>query len=148
MEEIHELKLQVDRLIPEKCEGCAVQCELKTEMLKLLVTKEVVLEIGEGLMGEFGEHIDNFIDENMPEEDAGDIKHFIRQGSVDTLDEIYESTSKLEDQISANSRSCVGPLKMRATKNGVTYTASICTSQTQYVRGGKQNHIPTHIKTI
>jgi hypothetical protein len=147
MIEMNELLAQVDTLIPAKCEGCAVQCVLGAELLNLLIEKAIILEVGERLMGDLGENIDRFLDENVATEDADHMKHIIRQGSVRSLDETYQAINDKEDQINAASRSCVGPLKMRASKNNVIYTAAVCTAQTEYVRGGKNNHVPTHIKT-
>lgn len=142
---ISEINTTLANAYPDKCEGCAVQCDMRGELGALLVQKTVYNHMAaEMLIGEGVAQVDELIDAVFPADQADQAKISIRQMTASELDSLDENIQKVQDKIDANARSCSGPLKMRATKGGVTYVTSICTSANVYVRGVRR-HLPAHI---
>ncbi len=143
---MYDIAETIATVVPEKCQQCPVQCGEVRSLGRLLVLKQSMDFAAEGLVGESGAEYDQYVDLTMPSDQAEEMKRFVRQhtgNSLETLDRAIESK---EAEIAAYSLSCTGPLNMRAKKDGVTYTAAICTSAKVYTRGG-QDHVPVHIKT-
>lgn len=142
---ISEINTTLESAYPDKCEGCAVQCDNRGQLGALLVQKAVYNHMAtEMFIDEGGAQVDELIDAIFPTDQADQAKPSIRQMTASELDGLDENIQKVQDKIDANARSCSGPLKMRATKDGVAYLTSICTSANVYVRGVRK-HLPVHI---
>jgi hypothetical protein len=137
---------QQSATIPTQCEGCGVQCELRTALMGLQIAKHMMQQAAGGLVGESGEAFDAMIDEQVPAEVADQIKLDVRKMAGRDIESLDESIDRAQQEIDSNALSCSGVLKMRASKGDVTYTVSVCTSQKQYVRDGRPSHLPVHIK--
>lgn len=132
--------------IPLKCEGCGIQCEANTKLERLLAIQGFMKSLGESLMGPEGAELDEMIDDSVPPEVAESVKKQFRMDVGEDLNTIDERTALLEDEIKANSLSCEGVLKMRASRGDVTYTVAVCTSPRAYVRDSGPEHLPVHIE--
>lgn len=142
----HDITQELDAVVPEKCRNCAVQCELSAELGKILVTKFLYEDFGEKLVGEDGQEFDRIIESTYPEDMAEEAKSNIRKVTGDSMEMIDRDIEDKRAEINANALSCSGPLKMRASKGGITYTVTVCTSNRVNTRGG-QEHLPTHVRT-
>lgn len=131
--------------IPPKCKDCGIQCELGSELVRLLVAKHVVEEEAGGLVGESGDEFDTMVDEQVPMELADEVKRTVRQSASEDLDDIDYAIDEVNREMDSNALACSGILRMRARKGDVSYTVSVCTSSKQYIRDGLSSHIPTHI---
>lgn len=141
-----EIDFEAQTAIPSECEGCGVQCELQAKIGSLLILKHWMEATGENLIGDEGEQFDERIDAQLPDEVADMIKSGIRSNVSSNLEEIDKNLEDTQQEMSANSLSCGGLLKMRAAKDDVTYTVSVCTSPRLYIRDGDPAHLPTHVK--
>lgn len=121
-----------------------MQCGIATEIGQLMLAKKTAEHFGGHLVGEDGQEFDRFIENSLPEEMVEKTKVKIRKTVAEDINDIEEKIESYKDQIAANSRSCSGPLNMRAVKNGVSYTATICTSARVHVKG-KHQYLPTRI---
>jgi hypothetical protein len=130
--------------IPAKCEGCGVQCELAAELVRLSAMKGVVEELGGDLVGEPGERFDATVEARVPEEVADVVKQGIRKSVSAGIGDLDSQIEDLKGVIDANALACGGLFKMRATKGGVTYTVSVCTSPRFYAEG-TPTQLPTNI---
>lgn len=139
-----DIDQQVAEVMPERCADCGVQCELGTQLARMLVVKHMMTRAAESLVGESGELFDSKIDETAPAEITDQIKRAARSSTASKLDEIDQDIEDITGEINNNSLLCKGPLKMRASKEGVMYTVSVCTSAGQCDDG--LGHLPTHIK--
>jgi hypothetical protein len=132
--------------VPEKCSGCGVQCDLSIQLAGVMAMKRTVEHAGESLMGEPGERFDAMVEAMVPEEIADRAKESIRMSVGEDIGEMDKSIEGIQDDINANALSCDGVLKMRASREGVTYTVNVCTSRRIYMRGGAPTQVPTHIR--
>jgi hypothetical protein len=132
--------------IPEQCIGCAVQCEALSSLATLILAKAVGNFHAERLVGDEGTAFDELIDKSCSEESADLLKSAFRQALGGDLDEIDEGIEEFNDQISSNALACSGVLKMRASRDGASYTVSVCTSPLVYGDDStRRKHVPTHI---
>lgn len=132
--------------LPDRCKGCAVQCENFAELAGLMVHKEMGNMIGESLVGDEGKEFDEMLDSRLPEDIAEEAKVHLRQSVGDGLEDIDQRVTDIKDKISADALACDGVLKMRASKGDVTYTVNVCTSQREYTRDSSTpEHMPVHI---
>lgn len=100
------------------------------------------------MMGSDGERLDHMIDENVPAELASEMKQGVRTQTAMRLDEVESDILSAKTDMALHSSLCDGPLKMRASKAGTTYTVSACTSPELYTEGNTPwQHVPVHIKT-
>lgn len=132
--------------LPEKCRDCGVQCALRDRIVGLYAVKQHVEQAAGSLIGEAGADFDAMVDSQLPADDAVHIKQAIRRSTGNRLTAVDQAIEEATTQIDTNARGCSGPLKMRATKGDVTYTVSICTAPTQYVRDGDPATLPAIIK--
>ena len=144
--EVPDFIEELETVVKDECRNCGVQCELVGELGELLLAKSFAEHVGGHMVGEEGEQFDRFIESVLPEDHVAEAKSGMRKTLGESMEEIDNDIAKKKDQIAANSRSCTGTLNMRARKDGVTYTASVCTSARVNVRGS-QRHLPTHIRT-
>lgn len=141
-----EIDLQVAAAMPESCGDCAVQCDLATELGKLIFAKHLSTFASEHLVGEAGEEFNAMIDQQVPPEHAEEVKKAIRGAAAAGMDDVDMEIDRTKDEMNFNAAACDGVLKMRATKADTTYTATICTSSAQYPISDK-NHVSSHIKS-
>jgi hypothetical protein len=132
--------------VPEKCGGCGVQCDLSMDLARAMAMKQAVEHAGGGLVGEAGERFDAMIEATVPEEIADEAKEGIRKSVGEGIGEVDRTIEGIQDEINANALACSGVLKMRASREGVTYTVSVCTSPRIYIRDGPSTQVPTHIR--
>ena len=143
----YEIKSQVAEALSTDCKDCPVQCDLASKLGGLLLTKHMMQSTVEDMfLGKAGDEIDAQIDDKLPPEHADEMKKTIRQMAAGDLDEKDGAIKDTKQQMNDSASNCDGVLKMRASKGGTTYTASICTSSEQYPHSHK-NHVSTHIKT-
>lgn len=132
-----------DLNLPEKCNGCAVQCDNVAQLAGLMIHKEMGNKIGESVMDE---DFETFLGESLPSDVADEALVHLRQSIGEGLDDIDDRIEEIKDIISADSLACDGVLKMRAAKGDVLYTVSVCTSQRRYTRDSSiPEHLPVHI---
>lgn len=132
--------------LPDKCMGCAVQCENVAELGKLMANKDMGNMIGESLVGEEGREFDEMLETKLPEKIAAEAKTNLRQLVGDGLEDIDRRITDVKDKITADALACDGVLKMRATKGDVIYTVSVCTSQREYTRDSSApEHLSVHV---
>ncbi len=137
----------VDAAVPAKCEGCAVQCDLKSKLGTLLFEKHMAETIGGTLVGKDGEEFDAMLEANFSEEEAILAKQSARQFIGQGIDAVDDEITATHRQIDTNALSCSGVLKMRAAKDDVRYTVSVCTSARVYIRDSETpQHLLTHIR--
>lgn len=139
------IKHEVSEAIPERCRDCGVQCELAVELGHALLMKYFVTHFAEQLVGKSGEEFDALIDSAIPAEEAASIKQFAREMTALNLDEIDTAIDKTTHEMADNGDACVAPLKMRASKEGTTYTVSVCTSSKQYEANGT-SYLPAQVQ--
>jgi hypothetical protein len=102
--------------------------------------------LGESLVGEDGQEFDQWIEDTIPPEMADEAKTEFRKDVGDTIAEIYERIEAGQQEIAANAMACSGVLRMRATKDHVTYIVNLCTSPRVHVLGReKPMHISLHV---
>lgn len=141
------LSPEIELQMPQKCLGCPIQCELKTQVGSLLFEKHLAESVGGSLVGEMGERFDAMVESQLPEEEAEQIKQSARQAVSKGIDNIDSEIASTRQEIDSNVLSCNGVLKMRAAKAGIRYTVSVCTSRRVYLlNGDKPEHAPAHIK--
>lgn len=139
-------KLSVDVPVPAKCNGCPIQCELKSQIAELVFAKHLATVLGGSLIGESGERFDEILDEHLPEDAAEAFKRNARDAVSRGMDDIDHEIEATTQEINANALSCEGNLKMRAAKGDVSYTVSVCTSARVHLRDGGPQHLPAHIQ--
>lgn len=132
--------------LPDKCKGCGIQCNLYSKIAELLDMQASLGAFGEDLVGEPGAQFDAFIDSQIPDELADNVKKQTRQKVGSDIEKLDQDISETRREIDNHALACNGVLKMRASKGDVTYTASICTSPALYVRDGRAAHIPIHVE--
>ena len=128
-----DMALATELDIPEKCRTCPVQRDVKEEILSTLTQKFVVSCVAEGLVGEQGRYFDEALEEAREEfgasvEDTEEFSTKYRQFTAETLDVADEALDELKEIREDLAAACDGPLRMRASKKGRTYTVGICTS--------------------
>lgn len=126
--------------IPDKCRGCAVQHALARAISRLSRDKDGVLRTAGMLVGETGESVDGMIDrafDEAPPEVTEDVKRTLRVNVGDRLAEIDGNIEAAAQYMADSQQACKGVLRMRATRDSVTYTVSVCTSRLVY-----ENHDP------
>lgn len=132
--------------LPDKCMGCAVQCENVAELAKLMARQEMGNRVGESLVGDEGKEFDEMLEANLPKEVAAEAKTNVRQVVGDGLEDVDRRITDVKDKITADALACDGVLKMRATKGDVIYTVSVCTSQREYTRDSSApEHLSVHV---
>jgi hypothetical protein len=132
--------------VPDKCSGCGVQCDLSMDLARAMAMKRAAEHAGGSLVGEAGERFDAMVEAMVPEEIADEAKDVIRKTVGEDIGEMDKTIEGIQDEIKANALSCNGVLKMRASREGVTYTVSVCTSPRIYIRGGAPTQAPTQIR--
>lgn len=138
-----EIRDQAEAGIPSECAGCAVQCELGSQVGSLILKKHLMLGMAEMLVSEQGDAIDKAIDEAVPTEVADDLKRLFRTSAAENIDDVESELEATKALMATASAKCDGVLKMRASKKGTTYTVAVCTSPDFYITG--EEHIPVHI---
>ncbi len=129
--------------IPDKCDGCATQCNLRNRLAALFLAKFTAEHIGGELMGE---DFDNAISVLVPEEHLEEVKEGLRQSAGESLEQLDEQIGATKTRMSNLSETCSGRFKMRAARHGVMYSAIVCTSPLLYHGyNGEQLHLPSHI---
>lgn len=142
------LKQEVRKATPEKCGDCAVQCVLGERLAEYLLAKHFMTSAAEGLVGESGEAFSALVGEILPHEIAGEFVQETRQLTARNLDGLDEAIQAARGDMEDFGDSCQGPLKLRATLDGVTYTVGgICRSPQLPGSGDEDLHLPTHTST-
>ena len=144
--DFYEIKAQVGEAIPPSCIDCPLQCALAKSLGGLILDKHEMSFFAEKLVGEDGQIFDDVVKDYAPAETANEIKSFVRGEAAAGLDAIDEQIASAEALMKSIATECDGVLKMRATKTGTTYTATICTSQGEYP-DSDINHTEAHVKT-
>lgn len=132
-------------IIEEKCDDCGTKCGLGGQVLRLLQQKGFAIAAGEALMGPESEEIFGRVERIVGEESIENTKDGMLKSTGQKIEDIDEQIAQIKEEMAGNSRSCSGVLKMRASRDDVSYTVAVCTSQRQYIRDGKHSHLPTHI---
>lgn len=140
-----DIRRQITQATPDHCGDCAVQCENGAELAGMLVLQQMMNYVAENLVGQPGESFDATVDAQFPPEVAEQVKQLARQFVAGDLDRIGTGIAEKKQEMATEGASCSGPLKMRASKKGVMYTVTVCTSGDQY-DDDNLGHIPTHVK--
>lgn len=131
-------------LVPSKCGNCGVQCDLASQMLELDSRKEIAALFGQYALTE---DFVRDVEERISPEEVENFAAFTRNVVGNSMEEIDEQIEAIQREIDNNAQVCDGTFKMRATKNGVTYTASVCTSSRVYASSeDNKAHIATHVQ--
>lgn len=138
---------QLDSVKSEKCRNCAIQCELIHDLADLLLKKATVEYCGEQLVGEDSQKFDQYIESIVPEDYIETVQSETRKTVAHDLDELDNVIRDTKNEIAEITKTCSGPLNMKAEKNGVTYIVNVCTS-TEVNAHGEHRHLPAHIKTL
>lgn len=134
--------------IPDKCLGCPVQCDFASRMAVLKRNKSLASAIGNAMVGEEEDALffDSLVDDEVPPEDAEDVKLTARQQISRSMDEIDAEIEELQSEIDANADVCIGIVPVTGARNGIEYAASLCTSRLQYeIDSERPNHVPAHV---
>ncbi len=116
-------------IIPERCQQCPVQRDFADRHQALRRVGAAVMCDATSLIGPQGQAFDAMIDELAPTQACADeFKAQTRKGFAQTADMIDEQQKVLQADAADCALTCAGPLKMRAPKDGKTYTATLCTS--------------------
>ena len=151
---------ELDVLVPDKCEGCGVQCELIQIAVALQRQKLVIENAGLSLTGKTGERFDKGIDKlvsiiseqsDMPEEIADELKEDLKQGTRQDygheIERLDAEIKEIQGEIDAFALACGGVLQVVGTRDGKRYTVNLCTSARAYVLNTEDdNHIPAHVR--
>lgn len=137
-----------DFVIDEKCLSCPVQCDLRGEYGIAEKKAEFMTNGAESLVGEEGKAFDAFIEDFAPDdESATELKIKVRKSTAANINDLEERMTHISDESRSYSNSCDGTLKMRATKEGKTYTVGVCTSALLYlVNDDRQSHPSVHVQ--
>jgi hypothetical protein len=131
--------------IPDKCEGCAVQCDLVRRLAVLKHNKFLGEAMGRAMVGEES-GFDRLIEDEVEPEDAEDMKMSARQQLSHSLDDLDSEIEETQGEIDANAATCSGILQISGVKEGIKYTVNVCTSRLQNeIDSGQPNHLPVHI---
>ena len=155
---------EIDTMPKAYCPGCPIQCELTGEEFDLRQELEMNNEaLKNGFMGENGEIFDSMIDSIVGEipdelleqvaggevnadEAAQSIKTGVREQGLQEVERLEKEVRDLDLGRKAIADSCNRPLKMRASKNGKTYTVSVCSADRLYSKESPDHtHMPSHV---
>lgn len=141
-----DIQNAVNAVIPDQCRNCGVQCEKARELGMLMAIQVGIEHLAGRLVGEDGQQFDEFLETVIPDDHVDEAKKVIRKNVSSDMDDIDDQIERKKDEIAANARACSGTLNMQAKKDGVTYTAFVCTSARVYNRGDS-DHLPVHVRT-
>lgn len=140
-----KVERQVSEATPEACSRCSVQCDMGKALAKALIEKHLNMHIAESFTGEDGESFNEAVAENIPPELAGVVMRSVRSSIANSLDQSDKEIGALTQEMKDLGAACNGPLTMRASRDGITYTVSVCASPEVYKESTEQ-HLPSHIK--
>ena len=140
-----EVERQVSEATPEACSRCSVQCHMGKALAKALIEKRLKMSMAESFTGEDGESFNEAVAKNIPAEIAEAVMWSVRSSIADSLDQSDKEIGELTHEMKDLGAACSGPLTMRASRDGTTYTVSVCASPEVYKESTEQ-HLPSHIK--
>jgi hypothetical protein len=133
--------------MPAGCETCPVQCKISNDFTRLVIEKEVAQHAATRLLGDGSEELVEFFRPlTASEDDARQMTVTLRQTTAEELDDIDEQLDDIQQTSRQLAKSCDKPLKMRATKSGKVYVATLCTSALNYyVNSERTKHTDAHV---
>ena len=133
--------------VPSRCQDCPEMRRFQAQTAVLGLVQKMTEATGSSMVGEQGEKFDAMIDADLPEEEAEELKHTIRKSLGESLEEIDKEIEDTHQDMEASTSSCAGPLKMRASKDGVQYTVTLCTSRRINLLNTDEPHLkPVYVK--
>jgi hypothetical protein len=147
MTEYEDYKLD----FPEGCNDCGVQCRIGKRLAVLHIMKAAGLQSAERMVGNDAVEFETQVRESLPadlsDEEVGGIMTDIRTSTAESLDSLDSEIKAMEQERDGHAMSCDGVLKMRAAKEGIMYTVSVCTSKRVHtLNAEKPTHLPTHVR--
>ncbi len=161
MENLEPTFLSEDELgIPDKCRGCAVQCDISADHYLLSECMRKLEDDGVKLMEMDVEELDITVisdneelsDQPVTKEVREKVAAKKRQEIADELNEAGEEKDRFVHESKLHSEACDGALEIIAERAGKRYIAVLCTSTwVDTDEAGmfrEERHIPMHVKIL
>lgn len=121
--------------IPDACLACPRQCALTEDLEGASMSHAKWIALGNITMDERFDAASKGMFENLPgmTDDTIEASQTTTRKMVGMMiDMVADEMHEIEERSGTLSEACDGVLKMRASKDGRTYTVAICTSEQEY----------------